>query len=295
MISLSICPICSGQSFKDYLVCKDYTTTGEQFQLKQCNFCDFVLTDPKPDEQAIEKYYQSDKYISHTGGRKKSLFDSIYLIARKIALGNKRRIIEKYSTGKTILDFGCGTGEFLKEMKDHYWLVSGVEPSQLANNKASATTSGKIYRTISDINETSFDVITLWHVLEHLHDLNGALNKFNSLLGESGTIFVAVPNFKSHDATYYKSYWAAYDVPRHLWHFSKETMTQVLKNNGFKLVSILPMKMDSFYVSVLSEGYQNPTQPKIIGLIKAAIRGTISNMKAKKKMNYSSLIYVAQK
>src|SRR5690349_823268 len=115
MISLSTCPICSGQSFKDYLVCKDYTTTGEQFQLKQCNFCDFVLTDPKPDEQSIEKYYQSDKYISHTGGRK-NLFDSIYLIARKIALGIKRRAIEDHATGKAILDFGCGTGEFLKEM-----------------------------------------------------------------------------------------------------------------------------------------------------------------------------------
>ena len=294
MISLSTCPVCSGQSFKDYLVCKDYTTSGEQFQLKQCNFCDFVLTDPKPDELSIEKYYQSDNYISHTGG-KKNLFDSVYLIARKIALGNKRRAIEKHSSGKTILDFGCGTGEFLREMKNHYWQVAGVEPSQLANGKASIATDTKIHRSISEIDETGIDVITLWHVLEHLHDLNGSLKKFHSLLSESGTIFVAVPNFESYDANHYKTFWAAYDVPRHLWHFSKENMKRVLANNGFKIVDVLPMKMDAFYVSILSEGYQNPTQAKILGLFKATLRGMLSNMKAKKKMNYSSLIYIAQK
>jgi hypothetical protein len=170
-----------------------------------------------------------------------------------------------------------------------------VEPSQLANSKASTVTGTKIYSSISELYETHVDVITLWHVLEHLHDLNGSLKKFHSLLNESGTIFVAVPNFESHDASHYKSFWAAYDVPRHLWHFSKKTMEQALKNNGFQLVDIMPMKMDSFYVSILSEGYQNPVQSKVIGLIKAAIRGTISNMKAKKKMNYSSLIYIARK
>lgn len=294
MISLSTCPICSGQSFKDYLVCKDYTATGEEFRLKQCNFCDFVLTDPKPDEQTIEKYYQSDKYISHTGG-KKNLFDAVYVLARKIALGNKRRSIAKYSNGKTILDFGCGTGEFLREMKSHYWQVAGVEPVKLANDKASTATRSKIYQSLTEVNETSFDVITLWHVLEHLHDVNGSLQKFHSLLSESGTIFVAVPNFQSHDAQHYKSVWAAYDVPRHLWHFNKNNMKQILEKNGFKLVDILPMKMDSFYVSILSEAYKNPSQPKLVGLVNAVIRGALSNLKAKKEMNYSSLIYIAKK
>jgi len=294
MISLSTCPVCSGQSFKDYLVCKDYTTTGEEFHLKQCNFCDFVLTDPKPDEQEIQKYYQSDKYISHTGG-KKNLFDIAYKLARKIALGGKRRSIEKYSNGKTILDFGCGTGAFLQEMKNHYWQVAGVEPNKLANDKASETTDSRIYRSLTEVNEKAFDVITLWHVLEHLHDLNESLQKFNSLLSESGTIFVAVPNFESDDARHYKSFWAAYDVPRHLWHFNKANMKQLLEKNGFNLVDTLPMKMDSFYVSILSEGYKRPHQSKIAGLFKALVRGTLSNIKAKTKMNYSSLIYIAKK
>lgn len=294
MISLSICPICTGQSFKDYLVCKDYTATGELFHLKQCNFCDFVLTDPKPSEQEIERYYQSDKYISHTGGGK-GLFDFAYLFARKIALRSKRKTIEKYAIGKTILDFGCGTGQFLKEMKNHSWQIAGVEPVKTPNEKASATTGTKIYHSLSDIKETSFDVITLWHVLEHLHDLTGSLKKFHSLLSGSGTIFVAVPNFQSHDAIYYKSFWAAYDAPRHLWHFNKTNMKQILENNGFRLIDTLPMKMDSFYVSILSEGYMNPTQSKFMGLAKATAQGILSNIKARQGMNYSSLIYIAKK
>lgn len=294
MISLSVCPICSGQSFKDYLVCKDYTSSGEEFHLKQCNFCEFVLTDPKPDAQEIANYYQSEKYISHTGGRK-NLFDTLYVTMRKIALGTKRRTIEKHSRGKTILDFGCGTGEFLKEMKDHYWQVTGIEPAKNANTKAALLTGSQIHSSLTEIKETTFDVITLWHVLEHIHDLNGTLHQFNSFLNDSGTIFVAVPNFESNDAEHYKSFWAAYDVPRHLWHFTKTNMKQILENNGFKLFAILPMKLDSFYVSILSEGYKNPNQSKLISLFKALMRGFFSNLKAKKKMNYSSLIYIAKK
>lgn len=216
-------------------------------------------------------------------------------MARKIALGNKRRWIEKNSPGKTILDFGCGTGEFLKEMKDHYWQVTGVEPSTIANEKAAATTSAKIYKNLSEVQESKFDVITLWHVLEHLHDLNGSLAKFQTMLSDSGTIFIAVPNLESYDAKFYKSFWAAYDVPRHLWHFSKSTMKRLLENHGLKLVNTIPMKMDSFYVSALSESYQNPEQSKIAGLAKAFLRGLLSNRKAKREMNFSSLIYIAKR
>jgi 2-polyprenyl-3-methyl-5-hydroxy-6-metoxy-1,4-benzoquinol methylase len=294
MITLSICPVCSGKSFKDFLVCNDHTTTGESFSLKQCNFCDFVLTDPRPDEESIGKYYKSDKYISHTGGQK-NILDSIYLMARKIALKKKRAIIEANSTGKTILDFGCGTGEFLKEMQDNAWNIAGVEPSEVANQKASLITKNRINRSLSELEEKRFDVITLWHVLEHLHDLNGSLKRFHSLLEESGTIFIAVPNLQSYDASYYRSFWAAYDVPRHLWHFSQKTMKLLLEINGFKLVEVLPMKMDSFYVSLLSESYLQPQSSKIIQLIKAFIRGIVSNMKAKKNMNFSSLIYIAKR
>lgn len=294
MIVLNSCPICSGTSFADNLTCKDYTTTGESFSLKKCAKCDFTFTDPKPDELVIGKYYLSDKYISHTGGSK-SLIDSIYVFARSIALKQKRKILEKNANGKFILDFGCGTGAFLNEMQTHGWKSVGVEPSAHANEKAQQITKSKIYKSITELEESNLDAITLWHVLEHLHDLNGTLKKFHGLLKESGTIFIAVPNLKSHDAKFYKSFWAAYDVPRHLWHFSQDNMKMLLSNHGFKLVDILPMKMDSFYVSLLSESYQNPNQSKPINLLKALIRGLISNLKARKNKNYSSLIYIAKR
>ncbi len=294
MITISSCPICSGSNFISFLHCKDHTTSGEDFNLKKCISCGFTFTDPKPDEESIGKYYLSEKYISHTGGQK-TFLDSIYLFARKIALKKKREILEKNSAGKSILDFGCGTGEFLNEMKHHDWQIAGVEPSPNANQKAQETTGTKIYTALAETNESQFDSITLWHVLEHIHDLNGTLKKFSVLLKKSGTIFIAVPNPKSHDAEFYKSFWAGYDVPRHLWHFNQENMKKLLENNGFKLINTLPMKMDSFYVSLLSESYQNPTQTKVVSLMKAFVRGWISNIRARKNTNYSSLIYIAKR
>jgi predicted SAM-dependent methyltransferase len=294
MITVSTCPICSGENFIEYLNCKDYTTSGENFSLKKCSQCGFTITDPKPDEESIGNYYQSEKYISHTGGQKNFL-DSIYIFARRIALKKKHKILEENSALGRVLDMGCGTGEFLKEMKNHGWEVAGVEPSDGANKKAQETTQQKISKSISELTDSCFDAITLWHVLEHLHDLNGTLKRLSELLKASGTIFIAVPNLKSYDAQFYKSFWAAYDVPRHLWHFCEADMKRLLEKNGFKLMKILPMKMDSFYVSLLSESYKNPNQPKLIALIKAFAKGCISNIKARKNTNYSSLIYIAKR
>ena len=294
MITLSACPICSGTKFTDFLNCKDHTTTGETFSLKKCAKCEFTFTDPKPEEESISRYYQSEKYISHTGGQK-NLLDSIYLFARKIALRKKRKVLEKNTIGKLILDFGCGTGEFLNHMQTNGWTITGVEPSSNANQKAKELTNGKIYKSLDELKESGFDAITLWHVLEHIHDLNGTVQKLSQLLKDSGTIFIAVPNLKSNDAEYYKSFWAAYDVPRHLWHFNQDNMKELMENNGFKLVDTLPMKMDSFYVSLLSESYQKPNQSKLINLVKAFIRGWLSNIKARKNKNYSSLIYIAKR
>src|SRR5258708_17517981 len=294
MINVSACPICTGHNFTDFLTCKDYTTSGESFMLRRCSACGFTFTDPKPDEQSIAKYYLSDKYISHSGGQK-NIFDFTYRLARKVALSSKRAIIEQHSDGKTILDFGCGTGEFLKEMKSNGWVIAGVEPSQNANEKASQLTNKKIYKSLTEIQESNFDAITLWHVLEHLHDLNGSLRKFHALLKESGTIFIAVPNLESYDAQFYNSFWAGYDVPRHLWHFNRENMKKLLENIGFTLMESRPMRMDSYYVSLLSESYKNPRQLKVINLVKAFGRGLLSNFKAKKTTNCSSLIYIAKR
>lgn len=294
LISVSICPICHKDKFNLFLKCRDYTASQEDFLIKKCDSCSFVLTDPRPDKDSIGTYYQSEEYISHTGGNK-SLIDKIYVLARKITLHWKRRIIQNYSNGNIILDVGCGTGEFLREMKLKGWDSFGVEPSSIARTSAEKKIEKKIYEQIEAVKETNFDVISLWHVLEHLYDLNNTLQKLHSLLKESGTIFIAVPNHEAYDARRYGAYWAGYDVPRHLWHFTKENMKSLLQQNGFNLVKILPMHLDSFYVSLLSESNKFPQRTKFKNIIAAVLVGMKSNSKAKKNLNFSSLIYIAKR
>jgi 2-polyprenyl-3-methyl-5-hydroxy-6-metoxy-1,4-benzoquinol methylase len=293
LTSLINCPICNGTEFRVHLNCTDYTTSQEQFTLKKCLSCDFVFTDPRPDNATLPKYYQSDKYISHTGGNK-SPIDTIYLQARKITLGWKRKLVTKYSEENRVLDVGCGTGEFLFEMKTHGWNISGVEPSPNARESSQKKTGVKISETILDVTEKNFKAITFWHVLEHLPDPNQALQTAKNLLNQSGTIFIAVPNLQSYDANYYQSFWAGYDVPRHLWHFDKKNMETLLKKNGLQLVEVLPMRLDSFYVSLLSESYKYPRRSKLVHLFSAFIIGLKSNFIGRKKLSYSSLIYVVK-
>jgi len=294
LISISTCPICSGTQFIAHLSCTDHTTSQEYFSLKRCTKCQFVFTDPRPDDESLAKYYISDKYISHTGDNK-TLINKIYLQARKITLVRKRKLVKKYSIKNKILDVGCGTGEFLNEMKSHGWKISGVEPSTSARESAEKKTGTKILKSLNDVSENNFSAITLWHVLEHLTDPNLALQTLHKLINETGTIFIAVPNLQSYDANYYKSFWAAYDVPRHFWHFDKKNMKILLEKNGLKLIKTLPMHFDSFYVALLSESYKNSKRSKLLQLFKAFIVGLKSNLKAKRTMEYSSLIYVVKR
>jgi len=294
LISISNCPICAGTEFNAHLSCRDYTVSHENFSLKQCVTCQFVFTDPRPDDPSLANYYRSEKYISHTGGSQ-SLIDNIYLQTRKITLGWKRKLIKKYVSESTLLDVGCGTGEFLKEMQSNGWKISGIEPADKARKSAEGKTKTKIYSALSEIKEKDFNVITLWHVLEHLPDPNQALHQLHHLLNETGTIFIAVPNLKSYDANYYQSYWAAYDVPRHLWHFDQQSMKTILEKNGLQLVNTMPMRLDSFYVSLLSESYKHPKTPKFVHLIRAILLGLKSNFTARKTLDYSSLIYVVKR
>ncbi len=294
MESITFCPVCNHTGFTNFLHCEDFTTSREKFALTKCDRCEFVLTNPRPNSKEIEKYYHSDNYISHAGG-KKTAMDFLYLLARKKTLRAKRKIIASNSNGKTLLDFGCGTGEFLKEMNCNGYKTFGVEPSPIAREKASLLQAGKIAETQSELAQQQFDVVTLWHVLEHLHNLNESLESFRKVLRNSGTIFIAVPNLKSEDAQHYGPYWAAYDVPRHLWHFSTTNMKTILEKNGFKLLRILPMTLDAYYVSLLSESYKNPNRFKLFNYFSAVVQGWRSNHSAKHKLNYSSLIYIARK
>jgi len=292
--NITICPICNQQDFSFHSKAKDFTITGEEFELKECRNCSFIITSPRPDKESIGKYYASEDYISHSG-KSKTLFDKIYLYARNITLNWKCQLINEYSPiPSSILDYGCGTGEFLNRIKNKGWKIAGIEPAEVARKKANHLLSNKVYESIENQEIGSVQVITLWHVLEHIHDLNASLQKLKNLLTSDGIIIIAVPNPKSHDSGYYKNEWAAYDVPRHLWHFSQNNMISLLKKHSLKVVNIKPMKLDSFYVSLLSEGYKNPEQPKLITGFKAFIEGFKSNLSARKTTEYSSLIYIAQ-
>lgn len=292
--NITNCPVCEHQLFNKYLTAKDYTVTGEEFSLIKCKHCNFIITSPRPDRNSIAKYYQSDNYISHSG-KSTSLFDKLYHTARRFSLGWKHELIhEHFPKPKRILDYGCGTGEFLNHMKIKGWNVLGLEPNQKAREKANELIPGKVIENIDHIKTNSIEVITLWHVLEHIHDLNSTIQKLKGILINNGILVIAVPNPNCHDSHYYRNEWAGYDVPRHLWHFTQDAMRLVLKRHDLKIIETKPMKLDSYYVSLLSEGYKNPNQLKLLSGIKAFKEGVISNLAARTTKEYSSLIYIVQ-
>lgn len=253
-----------------------------------------LITSPRPPSKDLGKYYESDNYISHSNSSK-SIFDKVYHISRHLALKWKLSIINTNSTTstkKTILDYGCGTGEFLNACAANGFEIAGVEPSAAARKQATSKTKIEITDDLKKI-ESSFDVITLWHVLEHVEDLNEKISQLKSMLSKSGTMFIAVPNHQSTDAKHYRELWAGYDVPRHLWHFNERSMTTLLQNHGLTLHKIIPMKLDAFYVSMLSEKYRTGKQ-SLSTMIAGFWNGLKSNLSAGKN-NYSSQIFVIRK
>ena len=246
---------------------------------------DILVTSPVPDN--LEKYYLSENYISHTDS-KKSLFDKIYQIVKNYTLRKKLKLINSFKTEeKSILDVGAGTGDFLKVCKKGGWKITGIEPSEKAREFAKSKNL-VLQKDISQIKDEKFDVITLWHVLEHIPNLMEYIKQLKKLLKPNGTLIIAVPNYKSYDAIYYKEYWAAFDVPRHLWHFSKKAISEIFSHVEMKVEKILPMKFDSYYVSLLSEKYKTKKSHPL----NAFLIGLKSNIKAKRSGEYSSLIYI---
>ncbi len=284
------CPICENKEFTSFLTCTDHTVSKKQFHLVKCTHCNFLFTNPRPDLNSIGKYYDSDEYISHKD-KGNSIINILYKTIRNYTLQKKVQLINKLSVKGNILDYGCGTGYFLKACKENGWNIEGIEPDKGANQQATQNLDKTIHDEINQIKNIKFNIITLWHVLEHIHDLNDTLSKITSLLREDGKLLIAVPNYQSYDAEKYQSNWAAYDVPRHLYHFDKKTIQLLAEKYNFKVEHILPMKFDSFYVSMLSEKYLGNQY----NLLKPFITGCKSNIYAKKSKNYSSLIYILSK
>lgn len=289
---LNTCPLCDSGHFNNYLTCKDYTVSGEEFNLVTCTNCSFTFTNPRPKADELHQYYQSQDYISHSN-KSNSPVNFIYKIARNFTLKKKVALINSLNAKGRMLDIGCGTGHFIAACQHDGWSINGVEPDENARKIARDKTSIHISNDLKNVEGTDFDIITLWHVLEHVPNLNDFMHLLVSKLKTTGKLIVAVPNYKSHDAQYYQQYWAAYDVPRHLYHFDQDSMGKLANQYKLKIDKILPMSLDAYYVSLLSEGYKGSG---LLKFIKAPIRGFISNQKAKKNnYNYSSLIYILSK
>jgi 2-polyprenyl-3-methyl-5-hydroxy-6-metoxy-1,4-benzoquinol methylase len=284
------CPVCSSSVFTDFLEVNDYFLTKEDFSIQKCDACGFRFINPRPENLEIGRYYQSDEYISHDA-EKENFISRIYKIARIFSIKAKYRIVYKYGESGKILDIGCGTGEFLKYCKSKGFDVSGVEPSEKARVYAQKVNHISVTGKLADYSNSlhSFDCISMWHVLEHVHDLNETIEMVKTLLKPNGIFIVAVPNSNSWDAQHYGNFWAAYDVPRHLYHFTEVTLKKLVSKHGFILKKLLPQKLDAFYVSMLSEKYRTGK----INYLKSFILGLWSNFQAgKQKRGYSSQIFV---
>ncbi len=270
-----------------YIKVQDYSVSKENFELLLDSDLQLLKTYPQPTLENLGSYYESDDYISHTDA-KRSVFERIYHMVKSYSLKKKVNLINSFHNQKgSLLDIGAGTGDFLVAAKAAGWEITGIEPNE--NAKKLAISKGVTFENnIESIDNQLFDVITMWHVLEHVPDVTHQITELKRLLKPNGTIIIAVPNYKSFDAQYYGKFWAAYDVPRHLWHFSKTSIQKLVSRENMKLIKILPMVFDSFYVSLLSEKYKSGK----MNFFKAFWIGLLSNFKANTSKEYSSHVYI---
>lgn len=273
---------------KLFLKTKDFSVSGEDFELHLNEDLDMLVTKPQP--KNLDPYYESEDYISHTDA-KNSFTDKLYQLVKARNLKNKTQIVDnQINKSKKLLDIGAGTGDFVLAAEKQGFEAFGMEP----NNKARELAQKKGVRLLANTEEISaqkFQAITLWHVLEHLPNLEKEIKRLVELLEDEGVLVIAVPNFKSFDAKHYKTFWAGYDVPRHLWHFSKTAITKLFSEHQMEVVKIKPMLFDAFYVSMLSEKYKGSK----LHLIKAFFVGLWSNLTAISTKEHSSLIYILKK
>ncbi len=293
METLTNCPVCNSTLFTPFMSCVDHTVSRETFNIVKCKACSFKYTNPRPTEDQLGPYYKSEEYVSHSN-TKKGFINSTYQYVRKYTLLKKLQLVSKYYRTGKILDIGCGTGEFLNTCKLAKWDTTGIEPDVDARNMAISNfgLNVKPESEINSLQDASFDIISMWHVLEHVPRLNERLDDLNRLIKPNGVIIVAVPNCDSFDAKFYRENWAAYDVPRHLYHFTPKDIELLFKNHGLKMYKVLPMVFDSFYVSMLSEKIKTGKT----NLLRSTWNGFLSNLFALKSGKvYSSQIYLFRK
>ena len=286
------CPWCQSEKAHKHLSLKDYFLTQESFDIIVCEDCGLLYTTPKPSDEKIGDYYKSEVYYSHQEN-KKGFIPRVYEAVKSVNLKHKIAIATQGKEPGRLLDIGCGVGDFLHFAEQNGWQCTGAEPSEDAASIAKKRIKTEIMlpKDLEQLPDESFDVITMWHVLEHVSDLQWQVNQLNRLLKKGGRLVIALPNFRSYDAQYYKDKWAAYDVPRHLNHFSQDSIAKIFNINGLIQNPTQKLVWDAFYISFMSEKYRQ----KSLSLLRGIYRGMISNLKARKSGEWSSLVYVFEK
>ncbi len=286
------CPWCGSEKAQINLWLKDEFLSKEDFHICECLNCGLSYTMPRPNKEKIGEYYKSEEYYSHQEN-KKGFIPRLYESVKKVNLKHKYKLATQGLNIGKMLDIGCGVGDFLHTAEEHGWTCTGVEPSEDAKAIAKAKTKANIINSedMEKIPDATFDLITMWHVLEHVDDLKWQIEQLHRLTKTKGRIVIAVPNYKSYDAQYYKELWAAYDVPRHLSHFNKNVLTKIFKSKNLELVRTDKLIWDAYYISYMSEQYKQHKFP----LLKGTFRGCISNCKARHTKEWSSMVYIFEK
>lgn len=294
MVHHGTCPVCDSGNISHYLRCRDHFLTGEDFNLEKCSTCGFIFTQDHPGEENSGKYYESDEYASHNDN--KGISGILYNLSREIMVRKKLRLIRKITglqTGR-LLDIGSGSGHFLSVMKNSGWDPTGIEINEKARKRSVEKFGLKVLEPglLNALEQESFDCITLWHVLEHFQDPFKYASEIKRLLRPGGICIAAMPSSSSCDALYYGPFWAAYDVPRHLWHFNSDTFMKFSAKAGLKITGIHSLPLDVFYISMLSEKYKGSKTHFISGILRGVLFSfrTLFN-----KYKSSSLVYFLMK
>lgn len=295
MVCHSECPLCSSDKIDPWLVCTDHLVSHGQFELYKCHSCGFVFTRKYPEEEQIGRYYDSSGYVAHDD-KAPGIVNRIYEVVRKIMLRKKRKLVTEITglAGGRVLDIGCGTGYFAFAMKEAGWIAEGIEPNLKARDHCKTNFGINVIdpSAINSLPSEQYDCITFWHVLEHLHDPSGYASEVQRLLKPGGVCITALPNSSSYDSDFYGKNWAGFDVPRHLWHFTPETIDLFASKTGFVINGKKRLPFDVFYISVLSEKHKGVVFP----LLKGMARGSWFALKACIRPDKnSSLIYIMKR
>ena len=290
---LTYCPICNNIEFSNFLKTKDYFYSKKEFTIQECLSCGFRFTNPRPQEFEINSYYDSENYLSHSS-QKRGVIPYFYNLIKNISIKKKFNLINNLSSGNSILDIGSGSGEFLNYFNKKHWQTLGIEPNEYARNYAKSTYSLDIQDEthLPNIKDNSFDIISMWHVLEHIPYLNERIIQVKRILKDNGIIIIAIPISNSFDAKYYNKFWAAFDLPRHFYHFTQSSFTKLMVKHHLSIEKIIPLIFDSFYISMVSEKYKTGNS-KILNSCLIGLRSNLSAYFGNK--DYSSLIFVIKR